>query len=109
MLVLCKTDGDLRSVQPMVTAVPVHDIAGGFGFEVGGGRVDEHHVEADIVFFFEDMKEVAEDLVFVFPEESSVIMYETRPVTRPLSRWPQCFRPSRSGGRWRSSKMVVTV
>ena len=69
VLVLCEADGDLRPVWPMVTAVSVLDVFCGFGFEVAGGPVDEHHVEADIVFFFEDVKEVAEDLVFAFPED----------------------------------------
>lgn len=69
VLVLCEADGDLRSVRSMVTAVPVLDVLCGSGFEVTGGPVDEHHVEADIVFFFEDVEEVAEDLVFAFPED----------------------------------------
>ena len=53
----------------MITAVPVSDVFGGFSFEVDGGPVHEHHVKSDIVFFFEDVKEVAEDLVFVFSKD----------------------------------------
>jgi hypothetical protein len=69
VLVLGEADGDLRPIWPMVTAIPVLDVFCGSGFEVASSPVDEHHVEADIVFFFEDMEEVTEDLVLAFPED----------------------------------------
>jgi hypothetical protein len=67
VLILCQTDGDLWPVWPMVSAVPVFDKVGWFGFKVGTGPIHEHHVKSDIMVFFEDLQDMSEDNLSVFP------------------------------------------
>ena len=68
MLILCQTDGDLWPVWTMVSAVPVFDEICGLGFKVGTGPVHEHHVKSDIMVFFEDLQDMSEDDLSVFPD-----------------------------------------
>ena len=68
MLILCQTDGDLWSVWPMIAAVSVCDEICRFSFKVGTGPVHEHHVKSDIMVFFEDLQDMSEDDLMVFPD-----------------------------------------
>ena len=67
MLILCQTDGDLWSVWPMIPAVPVFDEICELGFKMGTGPIHEHHVKPDIMVFFEDLQDMSEDDLSVFP------------------------------------------
>ena len=67
MLVLCEDDGDLWPVWAMVSAVPVFDEICWSGFKVGTGPVHEDHVKSDIMVFFEDLQDMSEDHLSVFP------------------------------------------
>ena len=68
MLVLCQSDGDLRSVWSVISAVSVFDILRWFDFKVDCGPIHEYHIKSYIMFCFEDMEDVIEDQVFVFSE-----------------------------------------
>ncbi len=51
----------------MIAAVPVFDEFCGLGLKVGAGPVHEHHVKPDIMVFFENLQDMVEDDLSVFP------------------------------------------
>ena len=68
MVILSEADGDLGPVRAMISAVPVFDEICWSGFKVGTGPIHEHHVESDIMVFFQDSQDMSEDDQTVFPD-----------------------------------------
>jgi len=52
----------------MISAVPICDEICRFSLKVGAGPVHEDHVKPDIMVFFEDLQDMSEDDLSVFPD-----------------------------------------